>query len=84
MGKIIGYKQQRVQYFYDSLVRARGSLSTALSARTVLFAGAVPGSLARTNLKVPGQLANDETFLIYALRHEAYLPPTGQPNSNSI
>mgnify|MGYP001564625559 CR=1 FL=1 len=83
MAKILGYKQQRVQFFYDSLVRARGSLSPTLSTRVVLFAGATPGVLADTNLKVPGQLANDETFLTYAIRHEVYLRPTGQSNSNT-
>ena len=83
MAKVIGYKQQRVQYFYDSLVRARGSLGTALASRVVLFSGATPGVLARTNLKIAGQLANDETFLTYAVRHELYLRPTGQSNSNT-
>ena len=85
MAKIIGYKQQRVQFFYDSLIRARGDLSAAndLGTTTTLFAGATPGILARTNLKVAGQLANDETFLTYAVRHELYLRPTGRSNSNT-
>ena len=83
MAKIIGYKQQRVQFFYDSLIRNRGDMSTDVSSRTTLFAAASPGVLARTNLKVAGQLANDETFLTYAVRHELYLRPTGRSNSNT-
>jgi len=84
MGKILGYKQQRVQFFYDSLVRARGSLSTTISTRTALFSAATPGNLARTNLQVAGQLASDQTFLTYAVRHELYLRPTGASNSAGV
>lgn len=83
MGKILGYKQQRVQFFYDSLFRARGSLSTAVATRTTLFAAASVGVLARTNLQVPGQFASDQTFLTYAVRHELYLRPSGLSNSNT-
>lgn len=83
MAKILGYKQQRVQFFYDTLTRNRGSLSTALATTTNLFSGATPGSLVRTNLKISGMLSSDETFLTYAVRHEVYLRPTGRSNSNT-
>lgn len=83
MGKIVGYKQQRVQFFYDTLVRARGSLSVAIGTTPQLFAGATIGTLQNTNLKTPGMLTSDETFLTYSVRHEVYLRPTGQSNGNT-
>ena len=81
MAKIVGIRQQRVQYFYDTLFRARGSLTTAIGQQTSLFSAATPGDLLRTNLQTAGQLASDQTFLTYAVRHELYLRPTGASNS---
>lgn len=85
MAKILGYKQQRVQFFYDTLVRQRGAASGNLvvGSTVKLFSSANVNSLVNTNLKQPGSLANDETFLIYAVRHEVMLRPTGQSNSNT-
>ena len=81
MAKIVGIRQQRVQFFYDTLFRNRGSLTTAIGTSVSLFSAATPGDLARTNLQIAGQLASDQTFLTYAIRHELYLRPTGTTNS---
>lgn len=83
MGAILGYRQQRVQFFYDTLVRARGNLTTGISNPTNLFSGTTPGTLTRTNMKAAGFLTSDETFLTYSVRHEVYLRPTGQSNGNT-
>lgn len=75
MARVKGIKQQRVQFFYDTLFRCYGvsaGVDILLASRT-LFAAATPGQKDRTNLQTPGQLAAAQTFLIYAVRHELYM-----------
>jgi|TARA_R110000824_G_scaffold163121_3_gene338895 hypothetical protein len=85
MSKILGLRQQRVQFFYDTDFRTVGASagSDLAASEKILFAGATPGDLSRTNMPSPGQLTSDQTFLCFAVRHEiqffnatlAYLAP---------
>lgn len=72
MAKVLGLRQQRVQFFYDTDFRTVGaSAGNDLAAsEKILFAGATPGDLSRTNMPSPGQLTSDQTFLCFAVRHE--------------
>jgi hypothetical protein len=72
MSKVLGLRQQRVQFFYDTDFRTVGvSAGSDLAAsEKILFAGATPGDLSRTNMPSPGQLTSDQTFLCFAVRHE--------------
>lgn len=85
MAKVLGLRQQRVQFFYDTDFRTVGASagSDLAASEKILFAGATPGDLSRTNMPSPGQLTSDQTFLCFAVRHEiqfynatlAYLAP---------
>lgn len=72
MAKVLGLREQRVQFFYDTDFRTFGVSAGAdiASAEKVLFAGATPGDLSRTNMPSAGQLTSDQTFLTFAVRHE--------------
>jgi hypothetical protein len=72
MAKVLGLRQQRVQFFYDTDFRCVGTSAGAdlCAAEKILFAGATPGDLSRTNMPSPGQLTSDQTFLCFAVRHE--------------
>ena len=89
MAKVLGLRQQRVQFFYDTDHRTIGETSTSDSANLaasekILFAGATPGDLSRTNMPSAGQLTSDQTFLCFAVRHEiqyyAAYSTTATPN----
>lgn len=76
MAKVIGLRQQRVQYFYDTIFKSRGDTTTAniptadqAASEKVLFTNS-PSSYDRTNMPAAGQLTSDQTFLCYAVRHE--------------
>ena len=76
MAKVLGLRQQRVQFFYSSLFKSRGDTTTANSpaddqalSERILFTGN-PGALDRSNMPASGQLTSDQTFLCYAVRHE--------------
>lgn len=72
MAKVLGLREQRVQFFYDTDFRTVGASAGAdiTAAEKVLFASASPGNLARTNMPSAGQLTSDQTFLTFAVRHE--------------
>ncbi len=75
MAKVLGLREQRVQFFYDTdFINYGTTLSTDTSnyavAQKNLFSDARAGNLLRTNLQGPGQLLSDQTFLTFAVRHE--------------
>jgi len=73
MAKVLGLREQRVQFFYDTDFRVTGVVTTGAmlaAAEKILFAAATPGDLSLTNLPAPGQLTSDQTFLTFAVRHE--------------
>ena len=75
MAKVLGLREQRVQFFYDTDFISYGpTLPTDTSnlavAQKNLFSDARAGNLLRTNLQGPGQLLSDQTFLTFAVRHE--------------
>jgi hypothetical protein len=75
MAKVLGLRQQRVQFFYDTDFKTQG-VTTSTSRdfcvpEKILFATVSgQGDLSRTNLVTPGQLSSDQTFLTFAVRHE--------------
>ena len=77
MAKVLGLRQQRVQFFYDTDYRTVGvsAGNDIAAAEKILFAGATPGDLSRTNMPSPGQLTSDQTFLTFAVRHEIMYYP---------
>jgi hypothetical protein len=75
MAKVLGLREQRVQFFYDtdfisSGVTASTDTSNYAVSQKNLFSDARAGNLLRTNLQGPGQLLSDQTFLTFAVRHE--------------
>lgn len=75
MAKVLGLREQRVQFFYDTDFVTHGAVASAAdpnyaSAQKNLFSDARAGNLLRTNLQGPGQLLSDQTFLTFAVRHE--------------
>lgn len=75
MAKVLGLREQRVQFFYDTdfistgLTAATDTANYAVAQKN-LFSDARAGNLLRTNLQGPGQLLSDQTFLTFAVRHE--------------
>lgn len=75
MAKVLGLREQRVQFFYDTdfitygITNANDTNNLAVSQKN-LFSDARAGNLLRTNLQGPGQLLSDQTFLTFAVRHE--------------
>jgi len=83
MAKVLGLRQQRVQFFYDTDFRVTGVVATGpmlAAAEKILFAAATPGDLSLTNLPAPGQLTSDQTFLTFAVRHEVNFFPIAASN----
>ena len=75
MAKVLGLREQRVQFFYDTDFVTVGAVTSAAdpnyaSQQKNLFSDARAGNLLRTNLQGPGQLLSDQTFLTFAVRHE--------------
>jgi hypothetical protein len=75
MAKVLGLREQRVQFFYDTDfitdgVTASTDTANYAVAQKNLFSDARAGNLLRTNLQGPGQLLSDQTFLTFAVRHE--------------
>jgi hypothetical protein len=66
MGRLDGVREVRHQPFYDTLVRGIG-ISQIDNLRQ-LFGNANVGQSALTNLKVPGQFASDQTYIVKVLR----------------
>jgi len=86
MAKVMGLREQRVQFFYDTDFRVTGVVTTGadlVAAEKVLFAAATPGDLSRTNMTAPGQLTSDQTFLTFAVRHECNFFPVNNTSGNS-
>jgi hypothetical protein len=75
MAKVLGLREQRVQFFYDTdfisagVTAATDNLNLAVAQKN-LFSDARAGNFLRTNLQGPGQLLSDQTFLTFAVRHE--------------
>jgi len=75
MAKVLGLREQRVQFFYDTdfisagVTSATDNLNLAVAQKN-LFSDARAGNFLRTNLQGPGQLLSDQTFLTFAVRHE--------------
>lgn len=75
MAKVLGLREQRVQFFYDTDFITDGAtgasdVSNLATSQKNLFSDARAGNLLRTNLQGPGQLLSDQTFLTFAIRHE--------------
>ena len=85
MAKVLGLREQRVQFFYDTDFITSGSTNStdttnlAVSQKN-LFSDARAGNLLRTNLQGPGQLLSDQTFLTFAVRHEVMFYSVGGAN----
>lgn len=82
MAKVLGLREQRVQFFYDTdFITSGETASTDTSnyavAQKNLFSDARAGNLLRTNLQGPGQLLSDQTFLTFAVRHEVMFYSVG-------
>lgn len=76
MAKVVGIRQQRVQFFYDTLFKSRGDTTGAnipaehqAQSEKDLFAVS-RGSFDLSNMPAGGQFTSDQTFLTYAVRHE--------------
>jgi len=75
MAKVLGLRQQRVQFFYDTDFKTE-ALTVANDPNycvpeKILFATNYNRrDLSRTNIVTPGQLSSDQTFLTFAVRHE--------------
>lgn len=85
MAKVLGLREQRVQFFYDTDFITNGTTETTDSANFAvaqknLFSDARAGNLLRTNLQGPGQLLSDQTFLTFAVRHEVMFYETAAAN----
>lgn len=73
MAKLLGVRQQRVQFFYDTDFLVNGAVTAGdnlARSQKQLFASASIGDLTRSNMPSPGYLSGDQTFLTYAVRHE--------------
>lgn len=66
MAKLMGVREQRHQPLYDVLVRDDGTTNT--SRRTNLFGNTNVGTVQNSNMKVPGALGSDNTYVVLALR----------------
>jgi len=80
MAKVLGLREQRVQFFYDTDFVTTGvtpvaDIANLAVAQKNLFSDARAGNLLRTNLQGPGQLLSDQTFLTFAVRHEVMFYP---------
>ena len=86
MAKVLGLREQRVQFFYDTDFITSGptiatdQLNLAVAQKN-LFSDARAGNLLRTNLQGPGQLLSDQTFLTFAVRHEVMFYATLEGNT---
>lgn len=86
MSRVLGLREQRVQFFYDTDFITSGATDTtdvtnlAVSQKN-LFSDARAGNLLRTNLQGPGQLLSDQTFLTFAVRHEIMFYATKEGNA---
>lgn len=89
MAKILGVRQQRCQFFYDTDFLTAGAQSSSTpqadiaQATKILFAAATPGNFSRTNMPAPGQLTSDQTFLCFAVRHEIFFYGGSSPTAPS-
>ena len=86
MAKVLGLREQRVQFFYDTDFIIDGATAAADTANLAvaqknLFSDARAGNLLRTNLQGPGQLLSDQTFLTFAVRHEVMFYATNAGNA---
>ena len=72
MSRILGVRQQRVQFFYDTDFVTDGVSAGADIAATEkhLFQSAATGNVLRTNMPAGGFLTGDQTFMCFAVRHE--------------
>ena len=73
MSRILGVRQQRVQFFYDTDFLTVGAVTTGVdfvASEKQLFASASPGNTSRTNMPTAGFLTGDQTFMCFAVRHE--------------
>ena len=85
MSRVLGLREQRVQFFYDTDFISDGitpatDVSNLAVAQKNLFSDARAGNLLRTNLQGPGQLLSDQTFLTFAVRHEIMFYGTSAGN----
>jgi len=86
MAKVLGLREQRVQFFYDTDFITDGTTAATdtanfATAQKNLFSDARAGNLLRTNLQGPGQLLSDQTFLTFAVRHEVMFYATNNGNA---
>lgn len=86
MSRVLGLREQRVQFFYDTDFISDGltgstDVANLATAQKNLFSDARAGNLLRTNLQGPGQLLSDQTFLTFAVRHEVMFYGTNAGNA---
>lgn len=89
MAKVLGLREQRVQFFYDTDFISSGTTGATDTANLAvaqknLFSDARAGNLLRTNLQGPGQLLSDQTFLTFAVRHEVMFYETSEGNGFTV
>jgi hypothetical protein len=68
--KLIGVRERRHQYYYDTLVRATGGATATPTVQesNSLFNGTNLGLREWTNMQIAGMFASDETFVVLAMR----------------
>jgi len=86
MARVLGLREQRVQFFYDTDFIVDGAVTSGsdqnyAQSQKNLFSDARAGNLLRTNLQGPGQLLSDQTFLTFAIRHEVMFHETNAGNA---
>lgn len=75
MSRVLGLREQRVQFFYDTQcltdgVTLRSDVENYVNPNDRLFQGKRGTENSRSNLIGSGQLNDDQTFLTFAIRHE--------------
>jgi len=93
MAKMIGVRQQRVQFFFDTDLRTAGAQSSSTNPLDVaqsektLFNNTTGNDLSRTNMTASGVFTSDQTFLTFAVRNESQFyggtSPTDPATSSS-
>lgn len=90
MSRLLGVKQQRAAFFYDTLFKSRGETTAANipdadRARTTqtLFSGSRSSTADRSNFTTSGFLPSGETFLCYSVRHELQIWGAAVPVATS-
>jgi hypothetical protein len=70
MPRLVGVRERRHQYYYDTLIRADTNTAPnpTVVQQTRLFNGVNLGSIQWTNMAAAGTMGSDNTFVVLALR----------------